>query len=80
MRKWNKMARKLPSSARGFDVGLKHIRAVNFVARYGSFSAAAADLGMTQSAISRLFSQLERQLGVALFLMSTRPLAIFLSN
>jgi LysR family transcriptional regulator, carnitine catabolism transcriptional activator len=58
--------------ARGFEVGLKHLRAVNSVAKYGSFTAAAADLGMTQSAVSRLVLQLERQLGVSLFLRSTR--------
>jgi LysR family transcriptional regulator, carnitine catabolism transcriptional activator len=58
--------------ARGFEVGLKHLRAVNSVAKYGSFIAAAADLGMTQSAVSRLVLQLERQLGVSLFLRSTR--------
>jgi DNA-binding transcriptional LysR family regulator len=54
--------------ARGFEVSLKHLRAINSVAAYGSFTAAAADLGMTQSAVSRLVLQVERQLGVALFL------------
>ena len=58
--------------ARGFDVSLKHLRAVNAVANFGSFTAAAADLGMTQSAVSRLVIQTERQLGVSLFLRSTR--------
>src|SRR4051812_27195930 len=58
--------------ARGFDVSLKHLRAVNAVASYGSFTAAAADLGMTQSAVSRLVLQVEKQLGVSLFLRSTR--------
>ncbi len=57
---------------RGFEVSLKHLRAANSVAVYGSFTAAAADLGMTQSAVSRLVLQLERQLGVSLFLRSTR--------
>jgi LysR family carnitine catabolism transcriptional activator len=57
---------------RRFEVSLKHLRAANSVAVYGSFTAAAADLGMTQSAVSRLVLQLERQLGVALFLRSTR--------
>ncbi len=57
---------------RGFDVSLKHLRAINLVAHYGSFTAAAADLGTTQSAVSRLVLQLERQLGVSLFLRSTR--------
>src|SRR5579864_8554276 len=65
------MMGKIPK-ARGFDVSLKHLRAANSVAVYGSFTAAAADLGMTQSAVSRLVLQLERQLGVSLFLRSTR--------
>ncbi len=60
---------KIPK-ARGFDVSIKHIRAANSVALYGSFTAAAADLGMTQSAVSRLVLQLEKQLGVSLFLRS----------
>src|SRR6185312_8934697 len=66
------MRRERRASTRGFEVGLKHLRAVNSVATYGSFTAAAADLGMTQSAVSRLVLQLERQLGVSLFLRSTR--------
>jgi LysR family carnitine catabolism transcriptional activator len=61
---------------RGFDVSIKHIRAANSVALYGSFTAAAADLGMTQSAVSRLVLQLERQLGVSLFLRSTRNVVL----
>jgi LysR family carnitine catabolism transcriptional activator len=70
------MARLFRVSSRGFDVGLKHIKAANSVALYGSFTAAAADLGMTQSAVSRLVLQLEKQLGVSLFLRSTRNVAL----
>jgi LysR family carnitine catabolism transcriptional activator len=70
------MASVTHTSRRGFDVGIKHIRAVNSVALYGSFTAAAADLGMTQSAVSRLVLQLEKQLGVPLFLRSTRNVAL----
>src|SRR3974390_2814174 len=62
--------------AGGFDVSIKHIRAINSVALYGSFTAAAVDLGMTQSAVSRLVLQLEKQLGVALFLRSTRNVVL----
>ncbi|WP_426434733.1 LysR family transcriptional regulator [Bradyrhizobium genosp. P] len=61
---------------RQFEVSLKHLRAANSVAVYGSFTAAAADLGMTQSAVSRLVLQLERQLGVSLFLRSTRNVTL----
>ena len=60
------------AKARGIDVSIRHIQAANSVALYGSFTAAAADLGMTQSAVSRLVLQLEKQLGVSLFLRSTR--------
>ena len=67
---------KVGRRARGFEVGLKHLRAITSVANYGSFTAAAADLGMTQSAVSRLVLQLERQLGVSLFLRSTRSVIL----
>ena len=70
------MPRPPRTSPRGFDVGIRHIRAVNSVALYGSFTAAAADLGMTQSAVSRLVLQLEKQLGVSLFLRSTRNVVL----
>src|SRR5258708_35230699 len=69
------MMSKIPK-ARGFDVSIKHIRAANSVALYGSCTAAAADLGMTQSAVSRLVLQLEKQLGVSLFLRSTRNVVL----
>jgi LysR family transcriptional regulator, carnitine catabolism transcriptional activator len=67
---------RLFRTPRGFDVAIKHIRAVNSVALYGSFTAAAADLGITQSAVSRLVLQLEKQLGVSLFLRSTRNVVL----
>src|SRR6202045_2205064 len=67
---------RLFGTPQGFDVAIKHIRAVNSVAQYGSFTAAAADLGITQSAVSRLVFQLERQLGVSLFLRSTRNVVL----
>ena len=66
------MARK----TRGIDVSVRHIQAANSVALYGSFTAAAADLGVTQSAVSRLVLQLEKQLGVSLFLRSTRNVVL----
>jgi LysR family transcriptional regulator, carnitine catabolism transcriptional activator len=75
MQKRNKSMRR-ERHPRGFEVSLKHLRAVNSVAIYGSFTAAAADLGMTQSAVSRLVLQLERQLGVSLFLRSTRNVVL----
>src|SRR5215813_3947809 len=65
-----------PPKTRGFEVSIKHIRAANSVALYGSFTAAAADLGLTQSAVSRLVLQLEKQLGVSVFLRSTRNVVL----
>jgi Bacterial regulatory helix-turn-helix protein, lysR family len=64
------------AKTRGIDVSIRHIQAANSVALYGSFTAAAADLGMTQSAASRLVLQLEKQLGVSLFLRSTRNVVL----
>ena len=55
-----------------FNVTLRHLRAVSLVAEYNSFTAAAADLGMTQSGVSRLIGQVERRLGLMLFLRTTR--------
>ncbi|MEC9344553.1 MAG: LysR substrate-binding domain-containing protein [Pseudomonadota bacterium] len=48
------------------------LSAFESVARLGSFSAAAQELALTQSAISRQVSALESQLGVALFARNSR--------
>lgn len=45
-------------------------------AEQGSFSAAARQLALTPAAVSRNVAQLERNLGVRLFLRSTRRLAL----
>ena len=62
--------------ARGLNLSIKHLRALRAVATYGSFTAAAAALAMTQPGVSRLVSQVERDLGIALFLRSTRHVAL----
>ncbi|MBB4955897.1 DNA-binding transcriptional LysR family regulator [Agrobacterium vitis] len=46
------------------------------VARLGSFSAAAAELNLTQGAISRQILALEQQLGVQLFVRNGRGVAL----
>lgn len=49
---------------------LQRLAVFEAAARTGSFSAAAADLGMTQPAVTRQIRQLERSLGVDLFVRS----------
>jgi len=46
------------------------------VARSGSFSAAAQEMGMTQPSASRIVAALERQVGAALLTRSTRAVAL----
>jgi DNA-binding transcriptional LysR family regulator len=52
------------------QVDLRGLRALVAVSDYGSFRAAAAALGYTQSAVSHQVAELERALGASLF---TRP-------
>ncbi|WP_299049801.1 LysR family transcriptional regulator [uncultured Nocardioides sp.] len=54
------------------DVGVRHLRAVVAVADAGSFTAAAARLGMTQPSLSRSVAEAERRTGVRMFDRSTR--------
>ena len=61
-------ARRLPS--------LDLLKGFEAAARLGSFTRAAAELHLTQSAISRQVQVLEEQLGVRLFERSTRSLAL----
>ncbi|MBP5172415.1 MAG: LysR family transcriptional regulator [Bacteroidales bacterium] len=46
------------------------------VAEFGGFSAAARELGVTQSAVSQQIAELERQAGVVLFDRSRNSLSI----
>ena len=62
--------RRLPS--------LNGLRAFEAAARLGSFTAAAADLGVTQTAVSRLVRLLEARLGFALF--ERRPNRLVLTS
>src|SRR5216110_811234 len=48
------------------EVQLAHLRALRAVARHASFSRAAAELGVTQPAVSMQVRQLEDTLGTAL--------------
>jgi DNA-binding transcriptional LysR family regulator len=57
-----------------FDLYELHL--VRLVARHGSFTAAAREAGLTQSAITRQVQGVETRLGVALFERTTRRVEI----
>ena len=57
-------------------LSLTNLRAFEAVARLLSFGAAAEELHLTQSAISRQIKSLEDELGAALFVRGTRSVQI----
>lgn len=66
----------LPSRLRTRPVAVGHLRAFEAVARHLSFRAAAEELSLTQSAVSRQIQALEDEVGVALFLRHTRAVEL----
>src|SRR5690554_6412415 len=66
------MRQKLPS--------LKCLRAFEVAAELTSFTRAAAQLNVTQGAVSRAVSRLERELGVSLFVREARALHLTFSG
>jgi len=62
------MTARLPS--------LNGLRAFEAAARHLSFTAAAAELNVTQTAISHQIKRLEEELGIALFIRQNRALAL----
>jgi LysR family transcriptional regulator, glycine cleavage system transcriptional activator len=56
------------------------LAAFEAAARTGSVTAAANELGLTQSAVSRQISALERQLGVALFLRERQTIRLTIAG
>ncbi|AYD03019.1 LysR family transcriptional regulator [Neorhizobium sp. NCHU2750] len=56
------------------------LSAFEAAARTGSVTAAANELGLTQSAVSRQISALEKQLGVALFLRERQTIKLTLAG
>jgi LysR family carnitine catabolism transcriptional activator len=70
------MNSRRPLTTRSINLSIKHLRAAREVAKAGSFTTAAIGLAMTQPGVSRLVSQLERDIGVSLFVRSTRKVAL----
>ena len=60
------------SHPRTRPIGVGHLRAFEAVARHLNFRAAAEELSLTQSAVSRQIQALEDEVGTALFLRHTR--------
>lgn len=58
------------------NLPLEWIRAFEAAARNGSFTAAALETGVTQSAISQRIDKLEKRLGTQLFLRQARSIAL----
>ena len=58
------------------DLSSRQLHCVVALARYGSFVAAAADLGLSQPALTRAIMRIEQTLGVRLFTRSTRRVAL----
>src|SRR5262245_1131581 len=55
---------------------LRRLRAFHAVARSGSFSVAARELGYTQSVVSHHVAALEREFGLTLVNRGTRPVSV----
>ena len=64
------------SHLRRRPIAVGHLRALEAVARHLNFRAAAEELSLTQSAISRQIQALEEEVGVALFMRHTRSVEL----
>ncbi len=58
------------------DLGVRELRALVSLARYASFAAAAADVGVSQPTLTRTVRRAEDALGVTLFSRTTRRVAL----
>jgi len=65
-----------PPRLRTRPIALGHLRAFEAVARLLNFRAAATELALTQSAVSRQIQALEDDVGTALFLRHTRSVEL----
>ena len=61
---------------RSRPIAVGHLRALEAVARHLNFRAAAEELSLTQSAVSRQVQSLEDEVGVPLFLRHTRAVEL----
>jgi LysR family transcriptional regulator, glycine cleavage system transcriptional activator len=67
----------IPSShPRSRPISAGHLRAFDAVARHLNFRAAAEEMSLTQSAVSRQIQALEDEVGTALFLRHTRAVEL----
>ena len=67
----------IPSShPRSRPISAGHLRAFDAVARHLNFRAAAEEMSLTQSAVSRQIQALEDEVGAALFLRHTRAVEL----
>ena len=64
------------SHPRTRPISAGHLRAFDAVARHLNFRAAAEELSLTQSAVSRQIQALEEEVGTALFLRHTRAVEL----
>ncbi len=67
---------KISNDPRSISVSLNALRAFECAARHLSFTAAAAELGITQSAVSHQIKALEDRLNVTLFRRTPRGLLV----
>ncbi len=65
---------------RSRPISAGHLRAFEAVARHLNFRAAAEEMALTQSAVSRQIQSLEQEVGVSLFLRHTRAVEITLAG
>jgi LysR family transcriptional regulator, glycine cleavage system transcriptional activator len=61
---------------RSRPISVGHLRAFEAVARHLNFRAAAEEMALTQSAVSRQIQSLEEEVGVSLFLRHTRAVEL----
>ena len=66
----------LHTSLRTRSIGIGHLRPFLAVAHHLNFRAAAEELALTQSAVSRQIQALENEIGLALFLRHTRAVEL----